>query len=90
MKYNQSRLALILTGLIGGGFLLASSGVYAGNETYHYSSPSLAADQGQVSEVFQYSVLSSHEDEFDGQKPGAWVNNDGQPIYENEAREENA
>jgi hypothetical protein len=33
MKYKLSKLAPILTGLIGGAVLLASSGVYAGMET---------------------------------------------------------
>jgi len=88
MKYKLSRLPLILTGLIGGVVLLASSGVYAGNEAHLYSSPSLAADEGRASGAFQYTVVSYHEDELDGAKPGAWVDNYGQLTYENVALEE--
>ena len=88
MKYKLSRLPLILSGLIGGVVLLASSGVYAGNEAHLYSSPSLAADEDQASGAFQYTVVSYHEDEFDGAKPGARVDNYGQLAYENVALEE--
>ena len=88
MKYKLSRLSLILSGLIGGVVLLASSGVYAGNEAYLYSSPSSAADEDQASGAFQYTVVSYHEDELDGAKPGAWVNNYGQLTDENLALEE--
>ena len=80
----------MLTGLIGGVLLLASSGVYAGDETYLDSSPSLAADEDQASGAFQYTVVSDLEDEFDETKPGAWVDNYGQLTYENEAVEETA
>jgi hypothetical protein len=88
MKYKLSRLSLILSGLIGGVVLLASSGVYAGNEAYLYSSPLLAADEDQASGAFQYTVASYHEDGVDGAKPGAWVDNYGQLTYENVALEE--
>jgi hypothetical protein len=84
MKYKPFRMPLILTGLIGGVVLLASSGIYAGNE----AAPSLAADEGQTYEAFQYTVISYYEDELDGAKPGVWVDNYGQLTYENVAREE--
>jgi len=88
MKYKQTRLAHMLTGLIGGVVLLASSGVYAGNETYVDSSPSLAADDDQTSGAFEYTVLSYHEDELERTKPGALLDNDGQLTYENLAVED--
>jgi hypothetical protein len=88
MKYKPSRVPRILTGLIGGIVLVASSSVYAGNESYHYSSPSLAADEGQAAEAFQYTVISYHEDEFDGAKSGVRVDDYGQLTHENVAREE--
>ena len=88
MKYKLSRLSPILTGLVGGVVLLASSGVYAGNEAYLYSSPSLTAGEDQASGAFQYTVASYHEDGVDGAKPGAWVGNYGQLTYENVALEE--
>jgi hypothetical protein len=87
MKYKLSRLSTILTGLIGGVVLLASSGVYAGNEAYLYSSPSLVADEDRASGAFQYTVASYHEDGVDGAKPGAWVGNYGQLANENVALE---
>jgi hypothetical protein len=89
MKYKLSRLSTILTGLIGGVVLLASSGVYAGNEAYLYSSPSLVADEDRASGAFQYTVASYHEDGVDGAKPGAWVGNYGQLANENVALESN-
>ncbi len=58
MKYKPSKLPLMLTGLIGGAVLLASSGVYAGS----------GATDG-----FQYSPVSYHEDGFDGAKPAVWM-----------------
>ena len=88
MKYKQSRLALILTGLIGGVVLLASSGVYAGNAASLYSPPSLAIDEDQDSEAFQYTVLSYDEDEFDGATPGVWADNDGQLTHGSMALDE--
>jgi hypothetical protein len=88
MKYKLSRLSLILSGFIGGVVLLASSGVYAGNEAYLYSSPSLAADEDQASGAFQYTVASYHEDEFDGAKPIAWLGNYEQLADENLALDE--
>jgi hypothetical protein len=54
----KNKLSLILTGLIGGAVLLASSGVYAGSGT---------------SDEFQYSPVTYHEDGFDGAMPTAWV-----------------
>jgi len=90
MIYKLSRLSLMLAGLIGGVLLLASSGVYAGNEAYLDSTPSLAADEEQASGAFQYTVLSYPEDELDETKPDVWVNNHGQLAYENEAIEEPA
>jgi len=88
MKYKRSRSPLILTALIGAVVVMASSGVYAGNEAYPYSSPSLAANEGQAPEAFQYSVISYHDDEFDGAKPGALLDDYGQPPYGNLALEE--
>ena len=88
MQYALSRLSPILTGLVGGVVLLASSGVYAGNEDYLYSSPSLAADEDRASGAFQYTVISYYEDGVDGAKPGAWVGNYGQLANENVALEE--
>jgi hypothetical protein len=88
MKYKQTRLALMLTGLIGGVVLLASSGVYAGNETYLDSTPSLAANDDQASGAFEYTVLSYHEDELERIKAGALLDNDGQLTYENAAVED--
>ena len=88
MQYKPFRIPLILTGLIGGVVLLASSGVYAGNEDYLYSSPSLAADEDRASGAFQYTVISYYEDGVDGAKPGAWVGNYGQLANENVALEE--
>ena len=83
MKYKRSRSPLILTALIGAVVIMASNAVYAGNEAYPYSSPSLAVNEGQAPEAFQYSVISYHEDEFDGAEPGAMVDNGGKPSYEN-------
>ena len=88
MQYKPFRIPLILTGLIGGVVLLSSSGVYAGNEAYLYSSPSLAADEDRASGAFQYTVISYYEDELDGAKPGVWVDSYGLLTYENVAREE--
>ena len=68
--------------------LLASIGVHAGNEAYLYSSPSLAANEGQVPEAFQYTVISYHEDMADAARPGALVDDHGQHAYENLAVEE--
>jgi len=90
LKYKLSRLSPILTGLVGGVVLLASSGVYAGNEAYLYCSPSLAADQGRASGASQYTVASCHEDGVDGAEPGTWVGNYGQLANENVAIEENS
>ena len=89
MKYKRSRSPLILTALIGAVVVMASNAVFAGNEAYPYSSPSLAVNEGQVPEAFQYSVISYHQDEHDGAEPGASVDNDGQPPYENLVVEEN-
>jgi hypothetical protein len=88
MQYKLSRLSLILTGLVGGVVLLASSGVYAGNEAGFFSSPSLAADEDRTPGAFQYTVVSYHEDEVDGVKPGTWIDNFGQLADENVALEE--
>ena len=88
MQYKPFRIPLILTGLVGGVVLLASSGVYADNEAYLYSSPSLAADQDRASGASQYTVASYYEDGVDGAKPGAWVGNYGQLANENVALEE--
>ena len=88
MKYKPSRLPIILIGLIGGVVLLASSGAHAGNEAYLYSSPSLAANEDQTPEAFQYTVISYHDDMVDGAKPGALVDDHGQHTYENLVLEE--
>jgi hypothetical protein len=88
MKYKPSRLPLILTSLIGGVVLMASSGVYAGNDPYLHSSPSLAAAEDQASGAFQYTLVSFLEDELDRAKPGARVDNYGQLKDENVVLEE--
>ena len=88
MKYRPSRLPLILTSLIGGVVLLASSGVYAGNDAYLHSSPSLTADEDQASGAFQYTLISFLEDEFDREKSDAWMDNSGQRKDENVVLEE--
>src|SRR5210317_208332 len=88
MKYALSRLSTILTGLVGGVVLLASSGVYAGNEAYLYSSSSLAVDQDRASVASRYTEASYHEDGVDGAKPGNWVGNYGQLANENVDTEE--
>jgi hypothetical protein len=88
MKYKPSRLPLILTSLIGGVVLMASSGVYAGNDAYLHSSPPLAADEEQASGAFQYTLVSFIEDELDRAKPGAWEDNYGQLKDENVVLEE--
>lgn len=38
-----------------------------------YSSSSFAVDKNRASEGFQYSLVSYHEDGFDGAKPAAWT-----------------
>jgi len=38
-----------------------------------YSSSSFAVDEERASEGFQYSLVSYHEDGFDGAKPTAWT-----------------
>jgi len=58
VKYKQSKWSLVLTGLIGGAVLLASSGAYAGSGT---------------SDGFQYSLVSYYEDGFEGAKPTVWM-----------------
>ena len=83
MKYKPSRLPLILTSLIGGVVLMASSGVYAGNDAYLHSSPSLAADEEQASGEFQYTLISFLEDELDRANSGAWEDDNGQLKDEN-------
>jgi hypothetical protein len=88
MKYTQSRLALILTGLVGGVVLLASSGVYAGNAASLYSPPLSAIDEDQDSEAFHYTVLSYHEEELDGSAPGVWADDDGQLAHGSKALDE--
>jgi hypothetical protein len=81
----------MLTGLIGVVLLLASSGVYAGDEAYLDSSPSLAANEGQASGPFQYSEVFYPEDELDKTMPGGtWVDHHVKLRYENEAAEETA
>ena len=89
MKYKLFRLPLILAGLIGGVVLLASSGAYAVNEAYLSNSPpSLAVDGDEASRAFEYTVLTDHEDEFDGEKPGTGVDNYEPVEYENVAFED--
>jgi len=68
VNYKPSKLPLILTGLIGGAVLLASSGVYAGSE---------------ASDGFQYTPVSYHEDGFDGAKQTSWAGKYGQLTNEN-------
>jgi hypothetical protein len=90
MKCKLSSFSFISTSLIGVVFLLASSGIYAGDEACHDSSPSLAADEGPASGAFQYTVVCYHEDELDGTKPGAWLENHEQLTYGIKALEETA
>ena len=73
MKYELSKLSLILTGLIGGVVLLASSGVYASN-----------GDSGG----FQYSLASYHENSHGGAKSTVWMGEYGQLTNENVTIEE--
>ena len=73
MKYELSKLSLILTGLIGGAVLLASSGVYASN-----------GDSGG----FQYSLASYHENSHGGAKSTVWMGEYGQLTNENVTIEE--
>jgi hypothetical protein len=47
-----------------------------------YSSSSLAADQDRYSVGFQYTLVSDHDNGFDGAKPAAWVDKDGALINE--------
>ena len=53
-----------------------------------YGSPSLAADKGQASVGFQYSLLSHHEIGFNEAKPTAWVGQYGQLANEKVTIEE--
>jgi len=75
MKYKLSQLSFILTGLIGGAVLLASSGVYAGNG---------------VSEELQYSLVTYHKNGFDGANPAAWMGKYGQLAIEKGAISESS
>ncbi len=68
MKYKLSKLPLILTGLIGGAVLLASSGVYAGSA---------------ASAEFQYTLASYYEDGFDEAKQTSWAGKYEQLTNEN-------
>ena len=45
-----------------------------------YSSSSFAVDEDRGSEGFQYSLVSYHEDIFDGAKPTAWKGKYGRPA----------
>ena len=53
-----------------------------------YSSSSFAVDQERASEGFQYSLVSYHEDVFDGAKPTAWKGKYGRPQNESVTIEE--
>jgi hypothetical protein len=53
-----------------------------------YSSPSLAADQDRNFAKFQYTLVSYHENEFDGAKPTARMGKYGQLTNENVTVEE--
>jgi len=55
-----------------------------------YSSSSLATDQDRASGGFQYTLVSYHENGFDGAKPTAWVGKYGQFTNENVTIEEKA
>ena len=67
MNYKLFKLPLILTGLIGGAILLASSGVYAGSATF---------------DGLQYSLASYQENGFDGAKQTSWAGKYGQLTNE--------
>ena len=43
-----------------------------------YISPSLAANEDRASEPFQYSLVTYHEDGYDGAKPTVWLGRYGQ------------
>jgi hypothetical protein len=62
VNYKLSKLPLILTGLIGGAVLLASSGVYAGSTAF---------------DGLQYSLVSYQENGFDGAKQTSWADQYG-------------
>ena len=68
MKNKPSKLSFIITGLIGGVALLASSGVYAGRV---------------ASDGFQYTPVSYQEDGFNGAKQTSWAGKYGQLTNEN-------
>jgi hypothetical protein len=53
-----------------------------------YSSPSLAADKGQASVEFQYSLVTYQEIGLDEAKPTAWVGQNGQLANEKATIEE--
>ena len=53
-----------------------------------YSSSSFAVDKNRASEGFQYSLVSYHEDVFDGAKPTAWKGKYGRPANESVTIEE--
>ena len=53
-----------------------------------FSAPLLAADGGLVSDTFQYTLATDHEDEFGGADPNAWVGKYGQFENEDAATEE--
>jgi hypothetical protein len=53
--------------------------------TFLHSSPLLAADEGQASEGFQYTLVTYHEDGYEGAKPIAWASQFGQFTNENVA-----
>ena len=75
MKNKPSKISLILTGLIGGVVLLASSGVYADN---------------RISGEFQYTPATYLEDGFDEAMSTAWMGKYGQLTIENVTNEEKA
>jgi len=53
-----------------------------------YSSPSFAIDEDRASEGFQYSLVSYHEDGFDGASPTAWTGEYGRLADESMTEEE--
>jgi len=53
-----------------------------------YSSSSFAADKDRASVEFQYSLVSYHEDGFNGAKPTAWKSKSGQLTNESMAIED--
>jgi len=57
--------------------------------TFLYSSTSLAVGEDRAPEAIQHTLVTYHEDGFDGTKPNVWVGKYGQLNIENVVIEEN-